>query len=140
MTHAIVLPAPSADEIAKLGDGKKGQPLRVGVGRVIPADQSRIALSALSWQKNLSGFASTVSIKSTDARSVRVALRLTQDVPGLSVSFRGYPDQLAANTLVDNSPHWSPVVQGDTVVVELRSANIPTASAELLLMSVSHIP
>ena len=137
---AIVLPAPNGQELAKLAGGKKGGIYRVGVGREIPDSVRHIALKSLSWQNDAGTYRATVKIQSTSAKSVRVAIRLSEDVAGLTLKYRDTPESLDASSLTGSDPHWSPVVMGDTVLIDLYAKSVVTTNAQIELLALSHIP
>ncbi|MGH8178453.1 MAG: hypothetical protein ACREV5_19525 [Steroidobacter sp.] len=143
----ITLPPPTAAEGASLGKGGKDQPFQVGFGRSLPADQQRIDLSDLSWSAApTGGHRAVVSVRSPEAQSVRVGIRLAVAVAGLKLTFAGAEGPI---TVVDSKviaqqssggdPYWSPVIKGDTVSIELSTPTIPAPGVVLELPSVSHI-
>jgi len=139
MTHTIVLPAPNDTELGSMKEGKKDEPLQVGFGREVPANQRRIPLADLSWKSQSSGgYAASVSVESTGARSLRVALKLSQDVSGLEFVFGASGATVPAATIAKDL-YWTPVTPGDTVAIELRALQRPS-SGILEIRTVSHIP
>ncbi len=139
--HMIVLTAPSDAERSGLHAGSKGAPYQIGFGRVIPAEQRRIVLRDLHWRSvTASGYATTVSVQSQGARSLRAGLRLNKNVPGLEWSFRESSAPVASSALVGDDPYWSPVIDGDTVWIELKAITIPARDVVLEIPLVSHIP
>jgi hypothetical protein len=142
--HAIILPAPSDSELATLQGGRKDEPLRVGVGRQVPVSESRVALNSLSWRQDPSGsYKAEISVQSIGARAIRVGLRLSVDVPSLDLSFGGSSAILHGSAIVsasDKDIYWSPVLDGDTVLIELTTRAPPKSGAVLEVPVVSHIP
>ena len=139
--HAITLPAPNTAE-SNPPRQQKGQAYQVGFGRSVPAAQQRIALHSLKWQRVEDGYATTLSIRSTGANSLRVGMKLNADVAGLTLQFPSIASSTAVSVkqLVGPEVYWSPVIEGDTAVIELHSKAVPPTGTILEIPIVSHLP
>ena len=118
----------------------KDQPLQVGFGREVSATQRRVVLHDLPWRAIAGGYAASVSVQSTGAHSLRVGMRLNKSVTSLEFVLKG--STVPASALVRDAaadPYWSPVVDGDTLRIELKAAAVPPADIVLELPIVSHI-
>jgi len=159
----IVLAAPSASERASLkalnaapshsgakraAQSAKG-PLAVGFGRVVPAASRDVALASLDWQAQADGSrVAHVVVQSPGAVALRVALALPSIAPGLTVSFATadgatvHAPVPAADVTADGAQHlayWSPVLEGDTAVIELRATpSLALDGVTLTIPAVSH--
>jgi lysyl endopeptidase len=143
-THRIVLTPPSRAELNAPRPTGKGQPLQVGFGRSLSAEQRRVPLSRLRWSPMKStGYAATISVQSPGATSLRVSGQLSRNVPGLQIAFRNATKVvavIAGSALNTSEPYWSPVIDGDTIVLELRAPAPIQDSTLLELPQVSHLP
>ncbi|HTE39920.1 MAG TPA: hypothetical protein VK629_03770 [Steroidobacteraceae bacterium] len=143
--YKIELKAPTAAESQRPSD-TKDQPYRVGFGRELPAAERRIALDKLDWQPALGGeFMGTISIRSPGAKSLRVGVQ-SQSIGPLKLFFRGRTasnsEKAQAGIPMDaGGPgiFWSPVVQGDTVWIDVRVSALPASGAVLEIPLVSHL-
>jgi lysyl endopeptidase len=143
-THRIVLPAPTRAELSAPRQTSKGQPLQVGFGRSLSAEQRRVPLARLRWSPMKStGYAATVSVQSPGAKSLRVSGQLSRNIPGLQIAFRD-ASKIAAvvpgSALSTAEPYWSPAIDGDTILIELRAPAPVQDSTLLELPQVSHLP
>ena len=154
----IVLAAPSASERASLkalnaaparsgakraAQSTKG-PLAVGFGRVVPAASRDVALASLDWQAQSDGSrVAHVVVQSSGAAALRVALTLPAPAPGLTFRFATangatvHGPVTAADVAADGAQHlayWSPVLEGDTAVIELGAA--PTLALDGLTLGI----
>jgi hypothetical protein len=139
--------AQSAKEAAK---GDKGRPLAVAFGRAIPAASQAIALDSLAWQALPDGSrAARIEVQSAGAAALRVAMQLAAVDPDVEVRFAGSASgapvfgPLAANAVAAQTAqygsYWSPVLRGDTAVIELHAlAGAKLTGATLRLTKVSH--
>jgi hypothetical protein len=139
--------APSAKDLAM---GDKGRPLAVAFGRAIPAASQSVALGSLAWQALPDGSrAARVEVQSKGAAALRVALQLPAVDPDVEVRFTGSASgaavfgPVAANAVAAQTAHygsyWSPVLRGDTAIIELHApAGVALAGATLGLTRVSH--
>jgi hypothetical protein len=147
VSRQIVLDAPSRSELRGGNAGKGGQPAQVGFGRPLPTQQQLVMLHDLKWQRAPSGgYRAAVVIRSPSAKSLRVGMKLSGNVPGLNFDFTNRRDpatSVPASTVAAGSQsggtYWSPLVAGDTVWIEMRSAAIPAIDVRLQLPTISHI-
>lgn len=156
--HRIVLAPPAPDAAASMkarndrsaaktpADGDKGRPLAIGYGRDVAFTARRIVLADLDWVAGADGGRSArIEIASPGAAALRVALRLSAPTAGLTVRYAGVAAKAAvfgaypANSLASSDLHWSPVLAGDTAIIELRAAaNASLAGLVLEVPRVSH--
>ena len=151
----IILDPVTATEAAQLGAQKKGQALQVGFGRAIPATHQSDLLSRLQWISLAHGaLVSAFTVTSPQASALRVALATPSLAEGIEVRFFSLstPNQTfgpftrkhllrgAGQASTGKEPFWSPVIQGETVGIEIY---LPSAdalsSSSLRLLQVSHI-
>jgi lysyl endopeptidase len=99
---------------------------RVGFARPLPASENVVPLSALPWQDLGSGIrAARITVSSPGAGGLRIGLTLTLPPPGLALRFRGSTPGAAvqgpipAARIAADEVYWSPLLDGDTGVVEL---------------------
>lgn len=143
----VVLAEPSATERAVLADKNKSvaaklvgrpnpgkrPPLVIGFPRALPADARTIALSELTWRALADGSrAARIEITSPGAAALRVALALPGGHPDLTLKFAGngaragvmgpYPVNAIAQAADRDGMFWTPVLEGDTAIIELQAA------------------
>ncbi len=155
--HRIDLDAPVSGAVAALkarnavstttGDDK-GQPLAIGFGRDVPFAVRTIVLQDLAWTLGADGSRTArIEVTSPGAAAVRVALRVAAAPSGLEVRFAGTtanatvfgPYAAAQIVRASTGLYWSPVLAGETAVVELHAnAATPIEGVVLDLPKVSH--
>ena len=144
----IALAEPSASDRSLLGSKNKsiaatglrgrsvpdkGQPLVIGFPRALPTSDRTILLSDLSWQVTSDGGRiARIEINSPGAAALRVALALGSVHPDLSLKFSGngagaevmgpYPGNVVAEAADRDGMFWTPVLEGDTAILELAVA------------------
>jgi hypothetical protein len=159
----LVLPKATASEIDALkrvnaaakallseSSVRKGARLAIAFDRPVTNASRVIALDSLDWHgANDGSRAARVEVQSTDAAAVRVALRLSSSIPGMTLRFRGaqagapvfgpYSGAMIRANDASFGTFWSPVIGGDTAVIELSvPAGTALASQRLTIESVSH--
>ena len=126
-----------------------GGPLQIGFGREMPAAYRGDLASRLTWDKQADGsVVSVLSLSSPEARALRIALR-TNWPAGTTLRFfnpadtkQQLPPLKRRDFTTDNSdePLWSPLVEGDTLGLEI---SLPSAAAAanlaLAIDRVSHL-
>ena len=138
---------------------ERSGPLQIGFGRNLPSVYQGDLVPRLAWETQSDGTAiSALSVSSPDARALRITLRATLPT-GAEVRFfsPADPEQrfppvqpaevpadpvAAAEALVEEEavPLWSPVVEGDTVGVEISLPPATTVSeVSLFIDRVSHL-
>lgn len=155
--RVIRLAAPGPLEMAKLkatnADPKRAQekrPLAIGLSRDVPADVRALSRIDLAWTPVADGVAARVDVSSTGAAGIRVALGITATDPDVSVRFSGtaadatvfgpYPANIIAQAAATAGAYWSPVIEGDTAVIELHApAGVNVDAIELTVLRVSHL-
>ena len=159
VSRSIVLPA-LTDVEARTGSdvGEPGQPMRIGVGRQLPALDRGDLASTLTWTVLANGGrVAAFSVRSPGAGGIRVAVRATLP-PGAALRFfapgdpqRRYPvfkqndftpARLAADQPSADGVHtrWSPTILGDTVGIEIEiGPSTGENEVSLRIVGVSHI-
>ena len=126
-----------------------GGPLQIGFGREMPAAYRGDLASRLTWDKQADGsVVSALSLSSPEAQALRIALR-TNWPAGTTLRFfnpadtkQQLPPLKRRDFTTDNSdePLWSPLVEGDTLGLEI---SLPSAAAAanlaLAIDRVSHL-
>jgi hypothetical protein len=145
----IVLGAPRTDEsqaMAKAGAMRdKREPARIGFVRAPDEWQRHIALAALSWQRSDDGgLAARVEVTSETAHGVRVLLRFEGIDGSLEARFagvagRGQAFAATASELARPGGYWSPVLEGETGVVELHVAAGASVAGTMTIDGVGHL-
>ena len=152
----VRLDAPASSErtskLAALNrDGKTaGRPQFIGFGRELPSASRDVRLDSLGWSTVEGGArAARVDVGSGGAAAIRVALRMTGVPDGLVVRFAAAGatvavDSVAATEIAATArrhgEYWSPVIEGERVVIELEApAGAALAGAKLELVRVSHL-
>ncbi len=119
--------------------------LKIGIGRAT-ATQPQSSGSALAWTPVAGGVAAQWRVTSPGAQALRVALVTTKVTPGIQVRFAGkggtdvvYGPVRAAD-LNPDAPYWSPVLEGESAIVEVFVPQGESPDAEqLALAEVSHL-
>jgi len=144
----VVLETPAAKT---LEGSKAGGPLQVGFGRDL-TDDAKASLRAqrLNWRAIATGNVASFAVTSSSAAAIRVALEV-QGVPdSLELRFfdstgHVFPPVTGAEVSkllrqTEDSIYWSPVVEGDTVGVELYlPLGAPIEQVNLRAVRVSHL-
>jgi lysyl endopeptidase len=129
----------------------KSRPLVVGFPRALPADARAIMLSDLSWQAQADGSRTArIEVTSPGASAVRVALAIPSVHPDLSLKFAGngaradvmgpYPVNAVAEAATRDGLFWTPVLEGDTAIIELHAVNGASFDRIALVMGpLSHL-
>lgn len=129
----------------------KARPLVIGFPRALPADARTIVLSDLTWQALADGSrAARIEITSPGASALRVALALPSAHPDLTLKFAGngaragvmgpYPANAVAEAADRDGLFWTPVLEGDTAIIELQAANGASFDRIALVMGpLSHL-
>lgn len=154
----IVLPAPDAAEKRALLEanakssrtayGKpapKLRPLAIGYAREVPAAMRTIPLDQLAWTTIAEGArVARIEVVSPYAAALRLVLSMSEADPDLSVRFSGNAPGSAvhgpfpANAIVDaverHGRFVTPVLDGDTAIVELHVAEGADVAGVLLVL------
>jgi lysyl endopeptidase len=154
--RSILLSTPTSSERAaltpKLATGtskdgivpKRGR-LIIGFAREVPGAQGSVNLSDLAWAQVEGGTqAAHISLTSSGAAAIRIGLVLTAAPAALEMRFKGsstaqvfgpYPAELA-----DGSIYWSPVLEGETGIIELTlPAGVSPGAGTVSLPMISHL-
>ena len=154
----IVLPPVDEAEQAAGPPRRKGQPLRVGFPRAIPAAHRGDLQPSLRWVRTSDGATTAVfTVTSPSAQALRLALDVTGLPEGVAVRFFSLqqPPQIfgplttrdmrpaskgGTQPTADQPLFWSPVIHGETIGVELTLATSgQERTVQLKLSEVSHI-
>ncbi|MCL4762185.1 MAG: hypothetical protein KJ018_10510 [Burkholderiales bacterium] len=159
----IALAAPGAGERQRLqqknqasraaGDKAtaKHRPLAIGFARDIPAGARIVVLSSLDWEDAADGGrVARVEVHSPDAAGLRLSLSMTAADPDLSIRFAGnapdasvhgpYPANAIADAVAQHGDFVTPVLDGDTAIVELHAAaGAAVEKVSLVLRRASHL-
>ena len=133
----IALDPVNALEKKALENAPKEQPLQIGFGRDFPADYRGDLIPLLDWEQQGDGsLVASFSVASPDARAIRIALQANGIPNGVEFRFfsLSYSDQIfgpftakdiekKGKSAKDSAGHpftfWSPVIEGDTIGVEI---------------------
>jgi len=128
----------------------KSSRLAVAFGRDVPSGSRTVLLNQLKWQTLSDGTrVARIEVTSPGAAATRLALQLPGADPDLTVAFAGtgahaqvfgpYPANRIASDTVDFGQYWTPVLLGQTAIIEFaapKSAKL--AGAVLTLALISH--
>ena len=157
---SIILPTVTSAEQAEWALRDRTGPLQIGFGREIPAAYQDDLAPRLEWVTRSDGtLVSVVSVTSPGAPALRVAVSATLG-PGATLRFfsPAEPDQrfdpltqqdFASQTSESSEEHepqlpdlpvWSPVIDGETVGIEITLPSSPALAAfSLYVDQVSHL-
>ena len=148
-SREIRLPAPTVAEPYAMTKSDvrpaKGHPLRIGFERAPSQGDRRIQLAALAWRSQPDGaLVAQLRITSEGAASLRVHLQAADIGDRLEARLLGTQGntQVFAATGADfTRPHgyWSPVLDGETAIVQLRLPPGAAPQGHLDLLDVGHI-
>ena len=125
----------------------KGSRTAVGFARPLPASENVVMLSALPWHNLANGMqAARITVNSPGAGALRIGLSLAMPPSGLTLRFRGSASGAtvqgpvdAAHVAVDDI-YWSPLLDGDTAVVELAlPQGVSLDGATISMPMLSHL-
>ncbi len=155
----ITLPTVSPAQQAASSEAERPGPLQIGFGRTLPSVYQGDLVPRLAWETQSDGTAiSALSVSSPDARAVRITLRATLPA-GAEVRFfspadpeqrfpplrpaevpAGPASATEAAAEEEPAPLWSPVVEGDTVGVEISlPPHAAVSDVSLFIDRVSHL-
>jgi hypothetical protein len=137
-------PAPAAIEAVKRSNAtQRLKPLQIGIGQEVAS--ATASDKALVWMPAPGGVAAHWQVSSIDAKALRVALDVGHMPSGAEIRFAGnagtgtvYGPVTATDILMLGSPYWSPVLEGETAIVEVF---VPggASRASLAIGLVSHL-
>jgi len=154
--HAILLPTPTVAERAALmpkrattpskdGVATKRRRLTIGFARNVAANQASFALADLAWSRTEDGAqAAHISLTSSGAAAIRIGLVVSNAPSALEMRFRGSGSAQAfgpyAANVARESIYWSPVLEGETGVIELTlPAGVSPGAGTVTLPMISHL-
>jgi len=119
----------------------------VGFARPLPASENVVPLSALPWQNIANGMrAARITVNSPGAGALRIGLSLARPPSGMTLRFRGSAPGAAVQGPVDAAHaaidvlYWSPLLDGDTAVVELAlPQGVSLDGATISMPMLSHL-
>jgi hypothetical protein len=136
-------PLPVAELEKVRGENRRTQLKRVAIGR--NRDLPR-ALAATYWLPVAGGFATQLTVASSEAGSLRVALDLAGLPLETQMVFRGSAASsplwgpVRVGDIPDRStPWWSPVTEGDSQLIEFFVPNASLAPAKPRAVGISHL-
>lgn len=137
-------PAPAAIEAVRQSNSTaRLKALQIGIGQEVSG--ATASHKALTWMPAPGGTAAHWQVSSTDAKALRVALDVEHMPSGAEIRFAGnagmgtvYGPVTATDILKLGSPYWSPVLEGETAIVEVF---VPggASRASLAIGLVSHL-
>jgi hypothetical protein len=158
---AIALPPPTAAEQAgpsklkpalaqnPVADGMviKRRIRAVGFARATPDGMRLLDMASLPWQPLADGGkAARVSFTSPGAAAIRVGIATTKVDPGVSLRFVGSasPRQVfgpvTAEELLASAVYWSPVLDGETAVIEIYlPRGVDPGAVQMAIPTLSHL-
>lgn len=142
----VRLPRPEAAVLARVKAANAGPaPKRVQIGVGRPLGDPAQSLAA-DWRPIGPGWVAQWEVASTDAAAVRVALAATRLPPDAEVRFTdaGSANEVygpyTAAELQSQERYWSPVIAGDSVLVEIfLPGTAAPEDAEVSLVEVAHL-
>lgn len=143
---AIVLPPPTTAEQQAMvsGNTQKGAPLQAAIGRDVPPAEGDVPLARLSWVVRDGRREGAFTVRSPQARQLRIGLSLAGERCAADFRFGGADGPVgdpftAARLRAATGIFWSPVLAGDIahVTVGLPEAAEPSQCA-LRVVRVSH--
>jgi lysyl endopeptidase len=149
--RAIRLMTPVRDEpnamtkaAVAVGVGKN-RPLRVGFVRKLAESDRHVALASLPWQSLPDGsLIARLTVTSDTAAGVRVQLVLDGVADGVEARFQGTSGNgqvfaAGARDLKRAEGYWSPVLEGETAIIELRLPSGSDTAGDLIISGVGHM-
>ena len=115
-------PAVGANKNAASETADRSKPFQVGYPRDIPANLRSLPLATLAWQTLADGSqVARVEILAPVAAAFRIGYRVDGAAAGVQVRFAGIGrDEVYAAPVTAAESAWSPVLEGDTGILELR--------------------
>jgi hypothetical protein len=141
----VVDPA-EIDAVREANSSSFNKRLQIGIGREVPAKLAPDASTA-SWEPVSDGRATQWEIQSPGAHALRVGLDVRALPAGTEIRFAGRGDPLtvygpftASDVPAGGASWWSPVLEGDTAIVEVFvPAGAWTGDVALSIGHVSHL-
>lgn len=143
-----VLPALNDKDLSALSERSLHTKVHeVGMGRAAPKQFAKINLKSLTWTGMGDKQFAVVQIKATDAAAVRIGIDRRSFPKGLALIEYGTampelvygPYESDLRSILAAEPYWLPVVEGDTVRLELQLDAGATPSGVLSVPTVSHL-
>lgn len=148
-SRPVVLGAPTVAERGAMARPRvapdKRQPLRIGFVRDVPAPDRRISLASLPWQRLQDGsLAAQITVTSPTAAALRVRISLDGAAEGTEVRFAGSAGNgqvyvADAGRVARPEGTWSPVLEGESAIVELRLPPATGMTGALVLHDIGHL-
>jgi lysyl endopeptidase len=123
----------------------KNRPLRIGYDRLPAAADRRIALARLPWQALSDGsLAARVAVTSPTAAGVRLHIGLSGVAGVIAARFKSTQDSgrvyfADTGALTGTAGYWSPVLEGETAIVEFSLPPGAVPQGDLTVQSVGHL-
>lgn len=142
------LPAADKAQLKHNNSSRQEKATQVGIGRVVPpASAAAVKSAALGWQTlTTGGQAAAFTVTSPGAVAMRIGLKVTRLPAGAEFRFAGSGNlaevlgPVSAERSMRNPVYWSPVVQGETVTVEVYlPPGTSAGDADFSVSAVSHL-
>src|SRR6185437_14990527 len=123
----------------------KNRPLRIGYDRLPAAADRRIALARLPWQALSDGsLAARVAVTSPTAAGVRLHIGLSGVAGVIAARFKSTQDSgrvyfADTGALTGAAGYWSPVLEGETAIVEFSLPAGAVPQGDLTVQGVGHL-
>jgi Trypsin. len=146
--YIIALLAPQAQEfnnVAALHKSSSAKPMAqsVGIGRNIPQEQQSVPLSQLQWATRGEYKVAHITVSSTEASSLRVAVQWPQPIGKSVLRFLDErhvaQQEISANDIIPDRIIWSPLVAADRATIEIEIPVEEDIQGTLLLPKISHL-
>jgi len=143
--------APVTSRLPADADPGKSRPLAIGFPRTLPTDSRSIDLASLAWQVlPASNRATRIEVVSRGAAALRLSLAVSAAAPDLVLRFAStepsaavhgpYAARSVAAAVARHGAFWSPVIEGEVVIVEIvAAADAMAGDVALRLEAVSHL-
>jgi len=126
----------------------KKKALQIGFGRAVsPAISNTVSPKQLNWQTlTTGGLAAQFTVASTNAAALRIALAVKKMPPGVELRFVGSKNPnvilgpISAEHVLKQAPYWSPMVDGDSITVEIYlPPGVTSDGLDFSLVNISHM-
>lgn len=127
---------------ANASGADRNKALQIGYPRAIPAELRALPVGSLPWQTLADGSrVARIEVLAADAPAFRIGYRIAGPAGGIQVRFSGIGrDEVYAAAVTESALSWSPVLEGDTGTLELRTLpGFEAAQFQVTLEQLSHI-
>lgn len=127
--RSITLPEVDPVQLARFRQeqqesARPGAPYKVGFSRSVESRQAPFDGSTAAWTRVPGGFATQIEIRSPGAQGLRAGIAFTGPRAGVTLRFAGSAQpnsiyDLAGIDATERDMTWGPLVEGDTLVLEV---------------------